>query len=117
MTPTYDPGTEWADLLDGLTAKQRQAVIDALRHSAESGWPASRGAVLNLVAYAEGRITAKQYAAQMLVELGHADLQTARALLETSAPQSVDATTPRSGPVSGHLDASAGSDFLSGHQV
>lgn len=74
MTNGLDgPASHWASLLDGLVGARRDAVISALRHSARSGWPPSAQAVRTLVDYAQGLITAQEYAVQILVDLGMAD--------------------------------------------
>jgi hypothetical protein len=65
-----DPAQRWAQLLDGLTGRRREAVLEALRASEEQGFPATADGVRFLVAYAEGRISARQYAARMLDSLG-----------------------------------------------
>jgi hypothetical protein len=99
-----DPSLEHADLLQELTASQREVVAAALRQSASAGWPASRESVRILVAYARGRISSREYAAQILVALGYADAHTAAALLPPSPP-------PPAQPTS-RFDASSGFDFL-----
>jgi hypothetical protein len=115
---TQDPAVQWADLLHELSGARRDAAIAALRHSANSGWPASRASVVSLVAYAQGRITAAEYAARTLVDLGLADAQTAPALLRavsTPAPQSAPAPT---GQIpSSAMDATAGAEFLFGRDL
>jgi antitoxin VbhA-like protein len=67
---TIDPGQRWAHLLDELHGLRRQAVVDALRASEEQGFPATAEGVSILVAYALGKISARQYAARMLDSLG-----------------------------------------------
>jgi len=111
---TRDPAVEWADLLHELSGRRLDAVVAALRHSAGSGWPASRESVASLVAYAQGRISADEYAAQTLVALGLADAQTARALLH-SVPSPRRTAPERS--VRGAMDATAGSEFLTGQPL
>ena len=54
-----DPAEQWSDLLSGLTGHRREAVVAALRSSAQQGWPAGREAVRLLVAYANGEIDAQ----------------------------------------------------------
>lgn len=109
--PTHNPEHEWADLLRGLSLPQRKAVLSTLQQSAVSGWPATREAVESLVAYAAGRITSKEYAAQTLVALGYADIQTANALLATS-PVTPPVTSAPSPDSTGRFDAGRGYDFL-----
>ena len=110
-TAQHDPAAAHSDLLQGLTPPQRDAVVAGIRHSAASGWPASRASVSSLVAYAMGRITSREYAVQILVALGFADAQTAAALVElrTRRPEPQPAARPTS-----HYDAATGFDFLFG---
>jgi hypothetical protein len=114
---TQDPAVEWADLLQELVGKRRDAAVSALRQSATSGWPASRDSVISLVAYAQGRITADEYAAQTLVSLGLADARTAPLLLRAVAAPAPAAPAPQpvaARPVaSSTIDGSAGAEFLS----
>lgn len=65
-----DPAEQWSDLLSSLTDRRREAVVAALRSSAEQGWPADREAVRLLVAYANGQIDAQDYAVGIVVSLG-----------------------------------------------
>ncbi|KAA1395321.1 hypothetical protein [Aeromicrobium ginsengisoli] len=65
-----DPAQQWSDLLSSLTGQRREAVVAALRSSAEQGWPADREAVRLLVAYANGEIDAQDYAVGIVVSLG-----------------------------------------------
>lgn len=65
-----DPAQRWAVLLEGLYGRQRDAVLEALRASAQQGYPASADGVRLLVAYALGKISARQYSARMLDSLG-----------------------------------------------
>lgn len=65
-----DPAQQWSDLLAGLTEQRRQAVVAALRSSAQQGWPADREAVRLLVAYANGEIDAQDYAVGIVISLG-----------------------------------------------
>jgi hypothetical protein len=65
-----DPAQQWSDLLAGLTDRRRQAVVAALRSSAQQGWPADREAVRLLVAYANGQIDAQDYAVGIVISLG-----------------------------------------------
>jgi hypothetical protein len=65
-----DPAQQWSDLLAGLTDRRREAVVAALRSSAEQGWPADREAVRLLVAYANGQIDAQDYAVGIVIALG-----------------------------------------------
>lgn len=109
--PQNDPEHEWADLLRSLTLPQRRAVLSTLERSAASGWPATRAGVESLVAYATGRITAKEYAAQSLVALGYADIQTANALLDSASEAKPIARVEPTEPT-GRFDASVGYDFL-----
>ena len=102
-----DPSVEWSELLHGLTDAQRHAVEDSLRHSAVSGWPASRDAVSSLVAYAMGRISSREYAVQIMVSLGFAEAHTAAAMLAKRSQHTVDTPSPSS-----HFDAGLGADFL-----
>jgi hypothetical protein len=99
-----DPSLEHADLLQELTARQREAVTSALRQSVSSGWPASRESVRILVAYAQGRISSQEYAAQILAALGYADARGATADLAPSPPPPAQSTS--------RFDASSGFDFL-----
>jgi len=66
----HDPAHRWSTLLDGLNRRQRDAMVAALRQSDESGFPATAEGVRILVAYAQGQITAQQYATQMSIALG-----------------------------------------------
>jgi hypothetical protein len=109
---TQDPAVQWADLLRELTGRRLEAAVSALRHSAKSGWPASGESVASLVAYAQGRISADEYAAQTLVALGLADPQTARGLLHASPSPQRQAPPERAARAS--MDATAGSEFLTG---
>jgi hypothetical protein len=65
-----DPAEQWSDLLASLTGRRREAVVEALRSSAQQGWPADREAVRLLVAYANGEIDAQDYAVGIVVSLG-----------------------------------------------
>lgn len=65
-----DPAEQWSDLLSSLTGRRREAVVAALRSSAQQGWPADREAVRLLVAYANGEIDAQDYAVGIVVSLG-----------------------------------------------
>jgi hypothetical protein len=65
-----DPAEQWSDLLGSLTGQRREAVVDALRSSAQQGWPAHREAVRLLVAYANGEIDAQDYAVGIVISLG-----------------------------------------------
>ena len=65
-----DPAQQWSDLLAGLTDRRREAVVAALRSSAQQGWPADREAVRLLVAYANGQIDAQDYAVGIVISLG-----------------------------------------------
>lgn len=67
---TTDPAEQWPDLLASLTGRRREAVVAALRSSAQQGWPADREAVRLLVAYANGEIEAQDYAVGIVVSLG-----------------------------------------------
>lgn len=67
---TTDPAEQWPDLLTNLTARRREAVVEALRSSAQQGWPADREAVRLLVAYANGEIDAQDYAVGIIMSLG-----------------------------------------------
>jgi len=67
---TTDPAEQWSDLLSSLSGRRREAVVAALRSSAEQGWPADREAVRLLVAYANGEIDAQDYAVGIVVSLG-----------------------------------------------
>lgn len=69
ITPA-DPAEQWGHLLNGLSVSVREAVLASLRHSADSGWPATTDSVQLLVAYAEGRIDSRTYAAETLRVLG-----------------------------------------------
>ncbi len=109
--PGHDPAAQWADLLRHLAPVRREAVVAALRNSSSSGWPAPHATVLSLVAYAQGEISAQQYAAQVLVALGYfTDLAAAATSLsvQSRAPEPV---VPR--PI-GRFDASVGADLLGG---
>jgi hypothetical protein len=68
-----DPAEQWSDLLSSLTDRRREAVVAALRSSAEQGWPADREAVRLLVAYANGEIDAQDYAVGIVMSLGGLD--------------------------------------------
>ncbi len=65
-----DPAEQWSDLLSSLTGQRREAVVAALRSSAQQGWPADREAVRLLVAYANGQIDAQDYAVGIVISLG-----------------------------------------------
>lgn len=65
-----DPAQRWADLLHELYGRRRDAVVEALRASVQQGYPASADGVRLLVAYALGKISARQYSARMLDSLG-----------------------------------------------
>jgi hypothetical protein len=65
-----DLAQRWAPLLDELHGQRRAAVIQALQASEEQGYPASAEGVRLLVAYALGKISARQYSARMLDSLG-----------------------------------------------
>ncbi|MDX6277392.1 MAG: hypothetical protein QOJ72_1520 [Nocardioidaceae bacterium] len=67
---TIDPAQRWAQLLEGLHGRRREAVLEALRASDEQGFPATAEGVRILVAYALGKISARQYAARILDSLG-----------------------------------------------
>lgn len=66
----HDPAETWSRQLDRLAGVRRDAVVAALRHSAETGWPASQDAVELLVRYALGEISARDYAAGIVGTLG-----------------------------------------------
>lgn len=110
--PLDHPEHEWADLLRGLTLPQRKAVLNTLQQSAVSGWPATRAGVESLVAYAQGHISAQEYAARSLVELGYADVQTARELLARASAEKQPVAPPTPREPTGRFDPDAGYDFL-----
>lgn len=115
-TQTQDPAEQWADLLRELTGRRRDAAVSALRHSAASGWPASRESVVSLIAYAQGRITARDYAAQTLISLGLADAHTAPLLLRAASAPAVQPppTREESPPHLVHsIDPLVGAEYLS----
>ena len=85
-----DPAEQWSDLLSSLPARRREAVVAALRSSAQQGWPADHEAVRLLVAYANGEIDAQDYAVGIVVSLGGHE-----GLVEQQAPQPVE---PESAP-------------------
>jgi hypothetical protein len=121
-TQTQDPADQWADLLHELSARRREAAVSALRHSSTSGWPASRESVLSLVAYAQGRITSGEYAAQTLVSLGLSDAHSAPLLLRAASEQAPTYAPPRESPSvrpmrSSAMDATAGAEFLTGRLI
>lgn len=64
------PAQRWEHLLDGLYGRRREAVLEALRASEAQGYPATAEGVRILVAYALGKISARQYSARMLDSLG-----------------------------------------------
>lgn len=64
-----DPAVQWSELLISLTGRRREAVVAALRSSAQQGWPADREAVRLLVAYANGEIDAQDYAVGIVMSL------------------------------------------------
>lgn len=110
---TQDPAVLWADLLQELVGPRLEATVAALRHSANSGWPASRESVVSLIAYAQGRIGSMEYAAQTLVALGLADVQTAAALLRmVRAPAPPPTSALPTQPTT--IDAGVGAEFLFG---
>lgn len=65
-----DPAQQWPTLLAPLVGRRREAVVAALRSSAEQGWPADAEGVRLLVAYAQGDIDAQDYAVGIVVSLG-----------------------------------------------
>ncbi|NRQ49443.1 hypothetical protein [Aeromicrobium stalagmiti] len=65
-----DLARQWAHHLSGLDPTRRAAVLQALQHSSDTGWPASEQSVRLLVAYADGEITARDYAAGILASMG-----------------------------------------------
>lgn len=65
-----DPAHRWAELLHELYGRRRDAVVEALRASVRQGYPASAEGVRLLVAYALGKISARQYSARILDSLG-----------------------------------------------
>lgn len=67
---TPDPAHQWSSLLAPLTGRRREAVVAALRSSAEQGWPADAEGVRLLVAYAQGEIDALDYAVGIVISLG-----------------------------------------------
>lgn len=77
-----DPAEQWSDLLSSLTPRRRDAVVAALRSSAQQGWPADQEAVRLLVAYANGEIDAQDYAVGIVVSLGGHE-----GLVQQRAPQ------------------------------
>jgi hypothetical protein len=110
---TQDRADQWPDLLQELRGPCRDAAIAALRRSAEAGWPASRASVASLVAYALGRISAAEYAAETLVSLGLADAHTAPVLLHV-APKAAPAAERVLPIASSAMDAGIGAEFLLG---
>lgn len=80
-----DPAEQWSDLLSSLTPRRRDAVVAALRSSAQQGWPADHEAVRLLVAYANGEIDAQDYAVGIVVSLGGHE-----GLVQQRAPQPVE---------------------------
>lgn len=88
MTQQQDPSVQWARHLSRLDPSLREAVVGALRHSISTGFPASERAVVLLVDYALGEISADAYAAGILSSLGFAPDDADRATRpdETSAP-------------------------------
>ncbi len=83
----HDPASEWSELLRELAPARRDAVAAALRSSATSGWPATRAMVISLIAYAQGTISAQEYAGQVMVALGYAtDTAVVAARLPSTAP-------------------------------
>lgn len=73
----------WSHLSAELFGVRRRAVISALQHSAESGWPASPVGEQLLVAYALGHIDAQEYAVQVIISL---DLDRTAAAPAAQAP-------------------------------
>jgi hypothetical protein len=65
-----DPAHRWAELLHELYGRRRDAVVEALRASVQQGYPATAEGVRLLVAYALGKISARQYSARILDSLG-----------------------------------------------
>jgi hypothetical protein len=65
-----DPAHRWAELLHELYGRRRDAVVEALRASVQQGYPATAEGVRLLVAYALGKISARQYSARVLDSLG-----------------------------------------------
>jgi hypothetical protein len=115
---TQDPAERWADLLQELRGPCRDAAVAALRRSAEAGWPASRESVVSLVAYALGRISAAEYAAQSLVSLGLADAHTAPVLLHAVPTPPAAPAAERALPIaSSAIDAGIGAEFLLGDSI
>jgi hypothetical protein len=80
-----DPAEQWSDLLSSLPGRRREAVVAALRSSAQQGWPADHEAVRLLVAYAHGEIDAQDYAVGIVVSLGGHE-----GLVQQQAPQPVE---------------------------
>jgi hypothetical protein len=89
---TTDPAEQWSDLLSSLTGARRQAVVAALRSSAQQGWPADREAVRLLVAYANGEIDAQDYAVGIVMSLGAHEYATQP---PSAAPAAQPQWTPR----------------------
>jgi hypothetical protein len=81
-----DPAVRWSALLSSLDGRRREAVVSALRSSAASGHPASEDAVRLLVAYAEHRITASDYAQRMITSMGLAPGSVPAAPVEAAEP-------------------------------
>lgn len=94
-----DPAVQWSDLLASLHGRRREAVVEALRSSAEKGWPADAEGVRLLVAYTQGEIDAQDYAVGVLVSLGAVPQPIQPAPTEPLLT-SVASIAPRPGPAS-----------------
>lgn len=90
---------QWSGHLSRLDGRRRDAVVAALRHSADSGWPASSEAVELLVSYAVGEITARDYADGILAALGGQDGGIAALELPPAAPSAYVAAEVEAMPV------------------
>lgn len=93
-----DPAQQWSSLLAPLTGRRLEAVVAALRSSAEQGWPADAEGVRLLVAYAQGEIDAQDYAVGIVISLGGdaalAQAQPAPAALYAGGPEPASDAAP-----------------------
>lgn len=102
MSSTQDPSAQWATQLRRLDPARRAVVVEALSHSAASGWPASERAVELLVDYALGEITAASYAAGILRSLGFSAPE------QPDRPQAGEPAAPSTAPSTAPARAAVG---------
>lgn len=56
----------WSEVVDGLSAEQRRALVTSVADNVLEGWQPTAVEVQLLADYAAGRITAEQYRAAVL---------------------------------------------------